>query len=672
MSANRQFPQERTRNIGICAHIDAGKTTLTERVLFYTGLIHKVGEVHNGATTTDWMEQEQERGIPITSAAVTASWKQLPEPGVFKLREGEDFRINIIDTPGHIDYTAEVERSLRVLDGAIFVLCGVEGVQPQSETIYRHAEEYRVPRIAFVNKMDRAGANFERVVEDVRTKLGANAWPILIPIGVEENLIGQIDVVNQKAIIYPNDDKFGSKYEVRELEDGEATKAKAAYDELLAAVCDVDEELGMMFLEEEPISAKKLKEGLRRAVIENKIIPIAGGSAFKNKGVQYLIDAFIDYLPGPLDIPPQQGESVDAPNMRIDAAPDDVGKFRRIVFFRVYSGSVKKGDTIYNPRTRKSGRIGQLIQIQAAVHKDIDACYSGDIVALVCVKGVRTGNNLCEESLDMQLEPPTFPKLEISMVIEPKTKGDQEKMANAIQRLSEEDPTFFVRTDEETGQAIIAGMGELHLESLCDHLKREHKVETNTGKSQSAYRETLTTEANGEGKLVKQSGDSGQYGQVILKVAPSERSKGITVENKVAITMPQKYVIVSKAGKKKELLIGGIANFPVVSVHVDIVDGRHHKVDCKLNAFRKVMISAAKDAMTKAKPILIKLIGALECTTLEQHPGDIMGDINRRCGLVQSMGHKERYLRPEGRGAAGRNVRLLNGHLKPSRRRRAT
>ncbi|MBE2282143.1 MAG: elongation factor G [Prosthecobacter sp.] len=649
-SPNREFPLERTRNIGICAHIDAGKTTLTERILFYTGMIHKIGEVHDGAATTDWMEQEKERGITITSAAVTAKWKQLKEEGVYKSREMEDIRVNIIDTPGHVDFTAEVERSLRVLDGAIFVLCGVAGVQPQSETVYRQAEKYGVPRIAFVNKMDRTGANFERVVDDVRKKLGAPAFPVLIPIGAEDNLIGQIDVVNQKAIIYSDDEKFGSKYTVRALEGDEVAKAKAAYDELLDAVCSADDELGMMFLEEQPIGPKELKAGLRRAVIANKIIPMAGGSAFKNKGVQYLIDAVIDYLPGPLDIEPQKGTVVDEPENVIEARPDDNGKFialgfklwsdkfGRLVFFRVYSGKVSKGDTIYNPRTRKSERVGRLIQIQAAVHKDIDTCYSGDIAALVGVKDVRTGDTFCDENLEVQLEPPTFPEPVISMAVEPKTKGDQEKMGNALQRLSEEDPTFFVKTDEETGQTIIAGMGELHLEILCDRLKREHKVETNTGKPQIAYRETLTKEADGEGKLVKQSGGRGQYGHVIIKVRPGEKGSGIVVENKVVGgTIPKEFINPAKAGCIEAALNGIIAGYPVIDMHIDLLDGSSHEVDSNENAFKMAGIFAVKDALKKAKCILLEPIMAVECTTPEDYQGDIMGDLNRRRGKIQGM-----------------------------------
>ena len=649
-SPNREYPLERTRNIGICAHIDAGKTTLTERILFYTGMIHKIGEVHDGAATTDWMEQEKERGITITSAAVTARWKQLKEEGIFKLRELEDIRVNIIDTPGHVDFTAEVERSLRVLDGAIFVLCGVAGVQPQSETVYRQAEKYRVPRIAFVNKMDRTGANFDNVVNDVRKKLGANAWPILIPIGAEEDLIGQIDVVNQKAIIYNDDEKFGSSYSVRDLQGAEIAKAKEAYEGLVAEICNQDEELGMKFLEELPITIKEVKEALRRTVIANKIIPMAGGSAFKNKGVQYLIDAVIDYLPGPLDIEPQTGQLVDDPDTKVEAVPNDSGKFcalgfklwsdkfGRLVFFRVYSGKVSKGDTIYNPRTRKSERVGRLIQIQASVHKDIDTCYSGDIAALVGVKDVRTGDTFCDEDLDILLEPPTFPEPVISMAVEPKTKGDQEKMGNALQRLSEEDPTFFVKTDEETGQVIIAGMGELHLEILCDRLKREHKVETTTGKPQIAYRETLTIPADGEGKLVKQSGGRGQYGHVVIKVRPGEKGSGIVVENKVVGgTIPKEFINPAKAGCVEAALNGIIAGYPVIDMHIELVDGSSHEVDSNENAFKMAGIFAVKDALKKAKCILLEPIMAVEASTPEDYQGDIMGDLNRRRGKIQGM-----------------------------------
>ncbi|WP_050026965.1 elongation factor G [Verrucomicrobium sp. BvORR034] len=650
-SPNREYPLERTRNIGICAHIDAGKTTLTERILFYTGMIHKIGEVHDGAATTDWMEQEKERGITITSAAVTTKWKQLPGKDTVKLYENQDIRINIIDTPGHVDFTAEVERSLRVLDGAIFVLCGVAGVQPQSETVYRQAEKYGVPRIAFVNKMDRTGANFQRVVEDVRTKLGANAWPILIPIGAEDNLRGQIDVVNKKAVIFSDDDKFGSTYEVRELEGDQVDLANQAYDELVEELCNVDDEIGTMFLEEKPISVTDVKQALRRAVIGLKIIPMAGGSAFKNKGVQYLVDAVVDYLPGPLDIPAAQGQSADEDAVKIEARPDDGEKFvslafklwsdkfvGKLVFFRVYSGCVKKGDVVYNPRTRKTERVGRLIQIQANQHKDIDCCYSGDIAAMVGIKNVTTGDTLAEDDYDILLEPPSFPEPVISMAVEPKAKGDQEKMAMALQRLSDEDPTFVVRTDEETGQTIIAGMGELHLEILRDRMLREFKVDTNAGAPQIAYRETLTKEADGEGKLVKQSGGRGQYGHVILKVFPSERGKGITVENKVVGgTIPKEYINACKSGVNEAMHNGIIAGYEVVDIHVDILDGSSHEVDSNENAFKMAAIFAVKDALKKAKCIMMEPIMAVEATTPEEYQGDIMGDINRRRGRITAI-----------------------------------
>ena len=653
-SPSREYPLERTRNIGICAHIDAGKTTLTERILFYTGMIHKIGEVHEGAATTDWMEQERERGITITSAAVTAKWKQLPEKNVFKLYEGQDMRVNIIDTPGHVDFTAEVERSLRVLDGAIFVLCGVAGVQPQSETVYRQAEKYNVPRIAFVNKMDRTGANFANVVADVREKLGANAWPILIPIGAEDSLIGQIDVVNKKAVIFSDDDKFGSTYVVRDLEGDEVATANKAYDALVEELCNVDDVMATMFLEEKTITVPDVKAALRRAVIDLKIVPMAGGSAFKNKGVQYLVDAVVDYLPGPLDIKPAQGQHADDENMKVEAVPDDNGKFvslafklwsdkfvGKLVFFRVYSGCIKKGDVVYNPRTRKTERVGRLIQIQANQHKDIDCCYSGDIAAMVGIKNVTTGDTLAEEDYDILLEPPSFPEPVISMAVEPKAKADQEKMALALQRLSDEDPTFVVRTDEETGQTIIAGMGELHLEILRDRMLREFKVDTNAGKPQIAYRETITKDADGEGKLVKQSGGRGQYGHVILKVFPAERGKGFSVDNKVVGgTIPKEYINACKAGVKEAMLNGIIAGYEVVDVHVDLLDGSSHDVDSNENAFKMAAIFAVKDALKKAKAIMMEPIMAVEASTPETYQGDIMGDINRRRGKITSIDSK--------------------------------
>ena len=488
-SPDRPYPLERTRNIGIAAHIDAGKTTLTERVLFYTGMIHRIGEVHDGATTTDHMEQERERGITITSAAVTCEWVQKKDEGVCKLFEEQKQRVNIIDTPGHVDFTAEVERSLRVLDGAIVVFCGVAGVQPQTETVWRQASKYNVPRIVFVNKMDRVGANFQNVVEEVREKLGAIPLRILIPIGAEDQLRGQIDVLNKKAVVYTEDDALGSTFEVRELDAEQAVQAEEAYAEILDALANVDDELGEKFLMEEEITVADLKQAMRRATIANEVVPIAGGSAFKNKGVQYLVDAVVDYLPSPLEIPAARGQKVDDESEEVVAATDDNAKFcslafklwadkyvGKLVFFRVYSGTVSKGDMVYNPRTRRKERIGRLIQIQADKHEEIETCYAGDIAAIVGIKNVTTGDTLCAQKFDVLLEPPSFPEPVIAMAVEPRTTADQEKMSSGLGRLMEEDPTFVVHTDEETGQTIISGMGELHLEVIIDRLRREFSV----------------------------------------------------------------------------------------------------------------------------------------------------------------------------------------------------
>jgi elongation factor G len=653
-SPDRQYPLQRTRNIGICAHIDAGKTTLTERILFYTGMIHKIGEVHDGAATTDWMEQERERGITITSAAVTTEWWQRKEEGVTKLYTEEKMRVNIIDTPGHVDFTAEVERSLRVLDGAIVVFCGVAGVQPQTETVWRQATKYNVPRLVFVNKMDRTGANFQSVFEEVKEKLGANAVRILIPIGAEDTLKGQIDVVNQKAVYYNDDDKFGSTYTVKELDAEQEVLAEAAYAELLDAVASVDEEVGEKFLMEEPISKEDLKKGIRRATIANLLVPVAGGSAFKNKGVQYLLDAVADYLPNPLDIPAAIGMDPDNEERKIEVHTDDNQKFvslafklwadkfvGKLVFFRVYSGSIKKGDTVYNPRTRRSERVGRLIRIQSNQHTDVDCCYSGDIAAMVGIKNVTTGDTLAAENHDVVLEPPTFPEPVISMAVEPKTKADQEKLALALARLSEEDPTFMVKTDEETGQTIISGMGELHLEIIVDRLKREFKVEANTGAPQIAYRETITAPAAAEGKLVKQSGGRGQYGHVRLTVAPNEKGKGLTIENKiVGGEIPKEYVNAVYKGVNESMSNGVIAGFPVIDVHVDILGGSYHDVDSNENAFTMAAIFGMKEAFKKAKPILLEPIMAVEVSTPEDYQGDVMGDLNRRRGQITSIDTK--------------------------------
>ena len=653
-SPNRPTVLERTRNIGIAAHIDAGKTTLTERILFYTGMIHKIGEVHDGAATTDWMEQERERGITITSAAVTTEWWQRPEEGTVKLFTDQKQRINIIDTPGHVDFTAEVERSLRVLDGAIVVFCGVAGVQPQTETVWRQASKYKVPRIVFVNKMDRTGADFDRVFSEVREKLGANPARILIPIGSEDNLKGQIDVVNQKAVYYSDDDKFGSTYTISELDGELKNAAEEAYQELLHAVADVDEVVGEKFLMEQPVSREELKQGIRRATIANKLIPVAGGSAFKNKGVQYLLDAVVDYLPSPLDIPAAIGMDPDDETRHIEVPTTDNGKFTalafklwadkfvgKLVFFRVYSGVVRKGDTIYNPRTRRSERVGRLIQIQANEHKDIDACYSGDIAAMVGLKNVTTGDTLAAPDHDVVLEPPSFPEPVISMAVEPKTKADQEKLSLALGRLSEEDPTFTVKTDEETGQTIISGMGELHLEIIVDRLRREFKVEANTGAPQIAYRETITKPAGGEGKLVKQSGGRGQYGHVRLELKPNEKGKGLTIENKVVGgEIPKDFINAVYKGVNEAMTNGIIAGYPVIDVHVDILGGSYHEVDSNENAFTMAAIFAMKDGFKKAKSILLEPIMAVEVSTPDDYQGDVMGDLSRRRGHIQNTESK--------------------------------
>ncbi len=650
-SPDRAYPLEKTRNIGIAAHIDAGKTTLTERILFYTGMIHKIGEVHEGTTVTDWMEQERERGITITSAATTCFWDQKKHEGVLKLYEGQKMRVNIIDTPGHVDFTAEVERSLRVLDGAIAVFCAVAGVQPQSETVWRQATKYGVPRIAFVNKMDRTGANFANAINDMRNKLKANAWPVLIPIGAEDLLKGQYDIINRKAVLYADDSSMGSTYHVEDLDEAGKKIVEPARAELVEALCNIDSVLEDAYLNATEITPEMIKKAIRRQTIANKFVPVVGGSAFKNKGVQFLVDAVIDYLPSPIDIPPQEGHNPDNLEEKIPTPPDDAAKFiglafklwsdpfvGKLVFFRVYRGKLSKGDTIYNPRTRKTDRISRLIQIQADKREDIDTCYSGDIAAIVGIRNVTTGDTLCDEDVEITLEPPSFPDPVISMAIEPKTKVDQEKMGVALQRLAEEDPTFRVHTDEETGQTIIAGMGELHLEIIRDRMMREFKVEANAGKPQIAYRETITKAANGEGKLIKQSGGRGQYGHVIVDVRPGERGKGLIIENKVVGgTIPKDYIPACKKGVEEAVLNGVLGGYPVIDVEVDIIDGSYHEVDSNEMAFKMAAIFAVKDAFKNGNPILLEPIMKVENTTPEDYQGDIMGDLNRRRGVIQGM-----------------------------------
>ena len=653
-SPDRPYPLERTRNIGIAAHIDAGKTTLTERILFYTGMIHRIGEVHDGATTTDHMEQERERGITITSAAVTCEWVQEKDESVCKLFEEQKQRVNIIDTPGHVDFTAEVERSLRVLDGAIVVFCGVAGVQPQTETVWRQASKYSVPRIVFVNKMDRVGADFQHVVDEVREKLGATPLRILIPIGAEDQLKGQIDVLNKKAVVYTENDALGSTFEIMDLDDQQLILAEEAYAEILDTLANIDDELGEKFLKEEEITVTDLKRAMRRATIANKVVPIAGGSAFKNKGVQYLVDAVVDYLPSPLEIPAAKGQEADDEEVEVIAPTDDNGKFcslafklwadkyvGKLVFFRVYSGTVSKGDMVFNPRTRKKERIGRLIQIQADKHEEIQTCYAGDIAAVVGIKNVTTGDTLCAQKFDILLEPPSFPEPVISMAVEPRTTADQEKMSMGLGRLMEEDPTFVVHTDEETGQTIISGMGELHLEVIIDRLRREFSVEANVGKPQIAYRETITAEADGEGLLKKQTGGRGQYGHVVLDVAPSEKGSGLTTKSLVVGgAIPKEYMNAVNAGVGEAMTNGVVAGYPVVDVHVNITDGSSHDVDSNENAFKMAAIFAMKNAFKKARPILLEPIMDVEVTTPEEYQGDIMGDINRRRGHIQEMGTK--------------------------------
>ncbi len=654
-SPNREYTMQRTRNIGIAAHIDAGKTTTTERILFYTGLIHKIGDVDDGNTVTDWMEQEKERGITITSAAVTCFWTQKKESGLYKAFEGIGHRVNIIDTPGHVDFTAEVERSMRVLDGAVAVFCGVAGVQPQSETVWRQATKYKVPRIAFVNKMDRTGANFENALNDMRTKLKAYAFPIALPIGAGETFAGILDLVNQKMINWGEGDvtSEGLKYEITDIPAEHQERAKQGLADLIDAVSNKDDVVAELVLEEKPITAEILKAAIRRLTCKIELIPVLCGSAFKKKGVQFLIDTVIDYLPSPLDIPPASGHEPGTENT-LDIISDDNGKFcslafklwtdpyaGKLVFFRVYSGSLKKGDTIYNPRTRKRERVSRLMVIQGSERKDVESVYSGDIAALVGLRNITTGDTLCNEDFDIMLEPPTFPEPVISMAVEPKTKADRDKMAEGLQRLAEEDPTFRCFTNEETSQLIIAGMGELHLEIIIDRLKREFKVEANSGAPQIAYRETVTAAAEGEGKFIRQSGGRGQYGHACIKLEPNEKGKGIEINNKiVGGAIPKEFIPPVINGIEEAIRSGVYAGYQVIDIKVDIVDGSFHDVDSNELAFKMAGIFALKDAFKKANPILLEPLMKVEVTTPDEYQGDLLGDINRRRGVIQGVDAK--------------------------------
>ena len=653
---------ERTRNIGIAAHIDAGKTTTTERILFYTGLIHKIGDVDDGNTVTDWMEQEKERGITITSAAVTCFWTQkCAKPGedqVYKAFNNLPNRINIIDTPGHVDFTAEVERSMRVLDGAVAVFCGVAGVQPQSETVWRQATKYKVPRIAFVNKMDRTGANFENALNDMRKKLNAYAYPIFLPLGqgpteaegkpVTGGFEGVIDIINKKTIYWgPSEANEGLNYEIKEIAPEDKERADQALEELIEAVSNKDDEIADLILNDKPVSTPVLKAAIRRLTCKIELVPVLCGSAFKKKGVQVLLDAVIDYLPSPLDVPGAEGLEPGTENV-VKVETDDKNKFcslafklwtdpyaGKLVFFRVYSGQLKKGDTIYNPRTRKRERVSRLMIIQGSERKDVEHVFSGDIAALVGLRNITTGDTLCDEDFDVTLEPPSFPEPVISMAVEPKTKADRDKMGEGLQRLAEEDPTFRCFTNEETSQLIIAGMGELHLEIIVDRLKREFNVTASTGAPQIAYRETITKSAEGEGKYIRQSGGRGQYGHACIKIAPNEKGKGIEIRNEiVGGAIPKEYIPPVIDGIEEACKSGVYAGFQVIDMIVEITDGSFHEVDSNELAFKMAGIFALKDAFKTAGPILLEPLMKVEVTTPDEYQGDLLGDINRRRGTI--------------------------------------
>ncbi len=642
-AAQRKVPLEHLRNIGIAAHIDAGKTTTTERVLFYTGVVHKVGEVHEGETVTDWMEQERERGITITAAAISCDW--INKKGPFA---GIHHRINVIDTPGHVDFTAEVERSLRVLDGAVGVFCAVAGVQPQSETVWRQMDKYHVPRLAFINKMDRTGANFLNAVKDIREKLGGNAHPLFLNIGQEDNFVGLIDLIEEKAYIYDANDPNGMHYDTVDIPQEFVESAHLYREQLIESLADYDDHLAEKYLEGEALTADEIKRAVRKATLSLKFIGVIPGSAFKNKGVQMLLDAIVDYLPSPLDLPPVQGERDDE---KVEFVPDDnhapvglafklmtdpyVGK---LIFYRVYAGTIRKGMVLYNPRTRKQERISRLVVMKANERIDIEEAFSGDICALIGPREVVTGDTLCDKELNVQLEPPTFPEPVISMSIEPKTKSDQEKLAIGLQRLAEEDPTFKVHSNVETGQTLISGMGELHLDIIRDRLFREFKVEADAGKPQIAYRETVLQAADGEGKFIRQSGGRGQYGHVVVKIEPLEKGKGIEVVNEiVGGAIPREFIKPAQDGLMEGAQNGVVAGYPVVDFKIRIVDGSFHEVDSSELAFKMAGIFAFKDAMKKANPILLEPIMKVEVATPEEYQGDIMGDLNRRRGQIQGM-----------------------------------
>ena len=637
----RITPIDRYRNIGISAHIDAGKTTTTERILFYTGVSHKIGEVHDGAATMDWMEQERERGITITSAATTCFWKGMD-------KSFPEHRINIIDTPGHVDFTIEVERSMRVLDGACMVYCAVGGVQPQSETVWRQATKYKVPRLAFVNKMDRTGADFFKVYEQMKLRLKANPVVMQVPIGAEENFQGVIDLVRMKAIFW-DEASQGMKFEEREVPAELLATAEEWRGKMVETAAEANEELMNKYLEEGDLSPADIKKGIRLRTIASEIVPMLCGSAFKNKGVQAMLDAVIEYMPAPTDIPPVGGMDDDEKPTTRNASDDE--KFSalafkimtdpfvgQLIFFRVYSGVVATGDTIYNPIKGKKERIGRLLQMHANQREEIKEVRAGDIAAAVGLKEATTGDTLCDPSALITLERMIFPEPVISQAVEPKTKADQEKMGIALNRLAQEDPSFRVRTDEESGQTIIAGMGELHLEILVDRMRREFGVEASVGKPQVAYRETIRKTAEIEGKFVKQSGGRGQYGHVWLRVEPNDPGTGFQFVDAIkGGVVPREYIPAVNKGVVETLTNGVVAGFPVVDVKVTLFDGSYHEVDSNENAFKMAASIAFKDGMRKASPVLLEPMMAVEVETPEDYAGTVMGDLSSRRGMVQGM-----------------------------------
>ena len=632
----RKVSLDMTRNVGIMAHIDAGKTTTTERILFYTGVERKIGEVHEGQATMDWMEQEQERGITITSAATTCFWK--------------GHRINIIDTPGHVDFTVEVERSLRVLDGAVAVFSAVDGVQPQSETVWRQADKYKVPRLAFFNKMDRIGANFDMCVSDIKEKLGSNPVPIQIPIGAEDQFEGIVDLIEMKELVWPIDSDQGQHYDTKDIRAELQEKAEEARQYMLESIVETDDALMEKFFGGEEITKEEIVKGLRKATIDNTIVPVVCGTAFKNKGIQALLDAIVNFMPAPTDVAMVEGRDPKDPEKLIDREMSDEAPFAslafkvmtdpfvgRLTFFRVYSGIVEKGATVLNSTKGKKERMGRILQMHANKREEIEQVYCGDIAAAVGLKDTTTGDTLCAEDAPIVLEQMEFPEPVISVAVEPKTKNDQEKMGIALSKLAEEDPTFRVRTDEETGQTIISGMGELHLEIIVDRMKREFKVESNVGKPQVAYRETITQSCDQEVKYAKQSGGRGQYGHVKIILEPNPGKEFEFVNKITGGVIPREYIPAVEKGCREALESGVIAGYPLVDVKVTLYDGSYHEVDSSEMAFKIAGSMALKQAATKAKPVILEPVFKVEVTTPEEYMGDIIGDLNSRRGMVSGM-----------------------------------